>query len=203
MSPGLRSARSRADTSRMMAPFGEAFPSVLEAARVGAEWAWRALYEDLAPQLARYAAACRVADPSATVGEVFLRAVTGLPSFEGDERAFRAWLFRIARNVVLDEHRKARRRRTDTVPAEVLVRLSPVGDVEEDALRSISEQRVRAVLDSLTPEQREVLLLRILGDLTVNEVALVVGRRPGAVKALQARGLAAIRRKIRKGAVTL
>jgi RNA polymerase sigma factor (sigma-70 family) len=203
MNPGLRSARSRADTSRMMAPFGEAFPSVLEAARVGAEWAWRALYEDLAPQLARYTTACRVSDPGATVGEVFLRAVEGVRSFEGDERAFRAWIFRIARNLVLDEHRKALRRRTDTVPAEVLVGLSPVGDVEQEALRSLSEQRVRAILDTLTPEQREVLLLRILGDLTVEEVAFVVGKRPGAVKALQARGLAAIRRNIRQGAVTL
>lgn len=186
-----------------MTSFGEAFPGVLEAARLGAEWAWRALYEELAPSLHRYAHACRVADPDSTVGEVFLRAVTGLITFEGDERAFRAWLFRIARNLILDEHRKARRRRTDTVPTEILVRLSPVGDVEQEALRSLSEQRVRAILDTLTPEQREVLLLRILGDLTVDEVALVVGKRPGAVKALQARGLAAIRRNIRQGTVTL
>lgn len=187
----------------MTASFGEAFPGVLEAARLGAEWAWRALYGELAPSLHRYAHACRVADPGSTVGEVFLRAVTAIMTFEGDERGFRAWLFRIARNVILDEHRKAQRRRTDAVPTEVLVRLSPIGDVEEEALRSLSEQRVRVILDTLTPEQREVLVLRILGDLTVEEVALVVGKRPGAVKALQARGLAAIRRAIRQGAVTL
>lgn len=187
----------------MMASFGEAFPGVLEAARLGAEWAWRALYGELAPSLHRYAHACRVADPASTVGEIFLRAVTGIMTFEGDERAFHAWLFRIARNLILDEHRKAQRRRTDVVPTEVLVSLSPVGDVEQEALGSLAEQRVRAILDTLTPEQREVLVLRILGDLTVDEVALVVGKRPGAVKALQARGLAAIRRAMQRGAVTL
>ena len=59
------------------------------------------------------------------------------------------------------------------------------------------------MLDRLTAEQRDVLLLRILGGLTVEQVAAVVGRTAGAVKMLQARGLAAIRREIERGAVTL
>jgi RNA polymerase sigma-70 factor (ECF subfamily) len=55
----------------------------------------------------------------------------------------------------------------------------------------------------LTADQRDVLLLRILGGLTVDQVAVAVGRKPGAVKMLQARGVAAIRREIERGAVTL
>ena len=70
-------------------------------------------------------------------------------------------------------------------------------------MRALAEDRVRSVLDLLTPDQRDVLLLRILGGLTIEEVATVVRKKPGAVKALQARGIAAIRDKIELGAVTL
>ena len=80
---------------------GESFAGVLEAARVGAEWAWRALYADTAPDLLRYARASRAPDPEDVVGETFLRAVRGLGSFEGDERGFRAWLFTLARNRIV------------------------------------------------------------------------------------------------------
>ena len=182
---------------------GEAFEEVLEAARVGAEWAWRALYRDAATGLLRYARASRVPDPEDVVGEVFLRAVRGLASFEGDERAFRAWLFTLARNRIIDEHRKVVRRRTESVPGEILAEIAPVGDAEAEAMRALAEERVRSVLAHLVPRQRDVLLLRIVGGLTIDEVAAVVRKSPGAVKALQARGIAAIQREIAQGAVTL
>ena len=69
-------------------------------------------------------------------------------------------------------------------------------------MRSLEEQRVRVILDQLTPDQRDVLLLRLLSDLTVEQVATVVGKTAGAVKALQARGLEQVRREISRGAVT-
>jgi len=79
----------------------------------------------------------------------------------------------------------------------------PVGDAEAEAMDGLSLERVHRLLDRLTPDQRDVLLLRIVGGLTVEQVAGVVGRKAGAVKMLQARGLAAIRREIQRGAVTL
>ena len=182
---------------------GESFAGVLESARVGAEWAWRALYADTAPGLLRYARASRAPDPEDVVGETFLRAVRGVGSFEGDESGFRAWLYVLARNRIMDEHRKLVRRRTEPVPVEVLAEIGPRADAETEAMRALAEDHVRSVLDRLTPDQRDVLLLRILGGLTIEEVATVVGKRPGAVKALQARGIAAIRDKIDLGAVTL
>jgi RNA polymerase sigma-70 factor (ECF subfamily) len=199
----LRCDGARADNRGTRMGIGEGFDGVLEAARVGAEWAWRALYRDTAPELLRYARASRVADPEDVVGDTFLRAVGGLASFEGSERAFRAWLFTLARHRIIDGHRKVVRRRTEPVPAETLAEIAPQGDVEAEAMRALAEERVRVVLASLTPNQRDVLLLRILGGLTAEEVATVVRRKPGAVKALQARGLAAIRRNIERGAVTL
>jgi RNA polymerase sigma-70 factor (ECF subfamily) len=89
------------------------------------------------------------------------------------------------------------------VPTEALAASGPVGDAETEAMDGIALEHVRRVLDRLTPDQRDVLLLRIVGGLTVDQVASVVGRKTGAVKMLQARGLAAIRREIQRGAVTL
>lgn len=183
--------------------FGSSWPQVLDACRVGAEWAWRQVYEDLAPSLLRYHRARRTPDAEDLVGETFVRVVRGLPSFEGDEAQFRAWVFTIARSRAIDAVRSTARRPEWPAPIEDLVRSEGTGDTEEDALRSLAEQRVRSVLDQLTPDQRDVLLLRLLADLTIEQIGQVLGKRPGAVKALQARGLGHIRRKISQGAVTI
>ncbi len=182
---------------------GSAFEATLRAARAGAEWAWRDLYAAFAPRLTGYARACRVADPEDLVGDVFLRAVRSLHRFEGGEGDLRAWLFALARNAVIDERRRATRRRTEPLPPEVLAELGPAVDAEQEAMRAMAEERVRAVLAPLTADQRDVLLLRILGGLTIEEVAAALGKRPGAVKALQARALNRIRRDVSRGAVTL
>ncbi len=183
--------------------YDEGFDGLLGAARAGADWAWRELYEDLAPQLVRYARACRVADPEEVVGDVFLNAVAALDRFAGDRRDFRTWMFALARNRIIDWHRKVVRRRTEPLATEVLAEVGPMGDAEEEALRALAEERVRAALAPLTSDQRHVLFLRILGGLTVEEIARVLDKRPGAVKALQARALARLRRDISTGAVTL
>jgi RNA polymerase sigma-70 factor (ECF subfamily) len=83
----------------------DGFTETLLAARAGADWAWRALYEDVASSLARYARASGVADPDDLVGDVFLRAVRTLQRFDGGRRAFRAWMFAIARNAAVDDAR--------------------------------------------------------------------------------------------------
>ena len=181
----------------------EGFDGVLQAARLGAEWAWREIYGDLAPDVLRYARASRVTDPDGLVGEVFLRVLRGIERFEGDGMAFRAWVFTVARNLAIDERRRGRRRRTEPVSPEALVDVGPTGDAETEAMRALAEERVRGVLDRLTNDQRDVLLFRILGDLTIEEVASALGKSPGAIKALQARALATIRRMISTGAVSL
>ena len=75
--------------------------------------------------------------------------------------------------------------------------------MEDDALRSAGDERVRQMLARLAPEQRDVLLLRIVGDHTVEQVAEAVGKTPGAVKALQRRGLRALSKEISSGGVPL
>lgn len=181
---------------------GTSWSSVLEACRAGAEWSWRQVYEDLAPTVLRYFRACRAPNAEDLVGDTFVRVVQGLAGFEGDEVRFRAWVFTIARRCMIDSVRSAARRPSVPVSLEELAAKGPHGDAEDDAMRSLAERRVRGVLDRLTSDQRDVLLLRMLGDLTIEQIAEVLGKRPGAVKALQARGLDEIRRQISRGAVT-
>lgn len=182
---------------------GPSWGSVLAACRTGAEWAWRQVYEDLAPALLRYHRARGSADPDDLVGDTFVRVVRGLPAFEGNEEQFRAWVFAISRRRAIDIGRAARRHPVKPVPPNDLVAQAPIGDAEDDAMRSLDEERIRAVLESLTPDQRDVLVLRLMSDLTVEQVATVMERSPGAVKALQARGLEHVRRQIHRGTVTL
>src|SRR6476646_9350210 len=179
------------------------FPRILAAACAGGEWAWRELYGAVAPQLTRYLRARGVPEPDDGVGETFVKVVRYIEGFEGDEAAFRTWVFTIGRNLVVDDLRRRARRPVDAVTDDQLAAAGPRGDAEDDAMRDMTVAHVEEILEHLSVDQRDVLLLRILGGLTIPEIAQVVGKKEGAVKMLQARGLAAIRAKISLGSVTL
>jgi RNA polymerase sigma factor (sigma-70 family) len=174
---------------------------LLASARAGEPEAWRAIYEALAPGVLGYVRARGASDPEDLTGEVFVQVVRDLASFEGDPEGFRAWVFKIAHHRLLDQRRREARR---PQPAgELFEHEQPHGgDVEAEALERMSLERVTELLDSLSPDQRDVVLLRIVGDLSLEEVARVVGKRTGAVKQLQRRGLAAIRRRLERQEVS-
>lgn len=181
---------------------GENFPGTLEAARTGAEWAWTGIYRDLAPVVLGYLRARRAHEPDDLTGEVFLQVVRDLRRFAGNEREFRAWVFVIAHNRLVDEGRRRTRRPVDLEP-DGPSGTSEADDVETQVLQTTATDDVRRIIGRLAPDQRDVLLLRVLGDLTVEEVARIVGKSPGAVKALQRRGLAAITLTVQKEGVPL
>ena len=176
---------------------------VLWAARMGEEWAWEALYAELAPPLLGYLRAGRAAQPEDLLGEVMLQMVRDLHGFDGGERDFRAWAFTIAHHRLLDERRRSARRPAEPTPAPEIERLGPRGDTEEDALRALSAESVGRLLTKLSADQQNVILLRVLGELTSEEVGQVIGKTPGAVKALQRRGLEAIKQELARERVTL
>jgi RNA polymerase sigma-70 factor (ECF subfamily) len=184
-------------------PTREQFPRILAAAKAGGDWAWCELYVATAPALTRYLRARGVPDADDVVGETFLRAVRHIEGFDGDEGRFRTWLFTIGCNLVVDEIRRRERRPSDATPDEELVAAGPSGHTEDDAMRGLGADHVQEILARLSPDQRDVLLLRVLGGLTIAEIAEVIGKREGAVKMLQARGIAALRTQISTGAVTL
>ena len=72
----------------------------------------------------------------------------------------------------------------------------PGGNTEADAMQSLDDQHIGTVLADLRPDQREVLTLRIIGDLSLEQVADVLGKSRGAVKSLQHRGIAALQRRL-------
>jgi len=181
---------------------GENFPGILEAARTGAEWAWTAIYRDLAAAVLGYLRAHRAHEPEDLTGEVFLQVVRDLSRFQGGEREFRAWVFVIAHHRLLDEARRGARRPLDLEPDGPAV-VSDAEGVETQVIESTAADSVRRIIDRLPPEQRDVLLLRVIGDLTVEEVARAIGKSSGAVKALQRRGVASIRRTLTEEGVPL
>jgi RNA polymerase sigma-70 factor (ECF subfamily) len=177
----------------------------LTAAQAGGEWAYERLYRSLAPAVAGYLRVQGAADPDDLTSEVFERAFMNLGRFSGGEAQFRSWVFTIAHHRLTDERRRIGRRpaRVDGDVADLPAPEVPVGDVEDEAQRRLATERVRRLCEALVPDQRDVLLLRMLACLTVEEIAEALGKSPGAVKALQRRGLAAIRRQIEAQGVPL
>jgi RNA polymerase sigma factor (sigma-70 family) len=175
---------------------GQAFESVITAARAGAEWAWTELYDDLAPLVFGYLRGRGAVEPEDLTGEVFLQMVRDIGSFEGDERDFRSWTLSIAHHRLLDDIRYRKRRPAEPGGEGVEQHLLLGGDVESEALSSLGSERVLRIMQGLAPDQRDVLLLRMLADLTIEEIAKILDKRVGAVKALQRRGLANLRKRI-------
>lgn len=181
--------------------FGASFPSILAAARTGADWAWAEIYDELAPPLLGYLRARGAAEPEDVLGETMLQAVRDLPRFNGDEEDLRAWIFTIAQHRLLDAQRRRARR-----PAEPVSDPEPHGaapDAAEEVFERLASDRFRQLLGTLPADQRDVLLLRLVGDLTVEQVASAIGKSPGAVKQLQRRALASARRELQRHGVTL
>lgn len=182
---------------------GEQFDAVLRAAGLGAGWAAERLWRSLAPAVAGYLRVQGATEPDDLTSEVFLGVFRSLTSFSGAEEQFRSWVFTIAHRRLVDERRRAGRR-PPLSSVEVDHGDGPLGQsAEDEALQHLSSQRVRGLCERLVPDQRDVLLLRLVGGLTVEEVAAALGKSPGAVKALQRRALVAVRKILDREGVPL
>jgi RNA polymerase sigma factor (sigma-70 family) len=174
---------------------GPVFDDVLAAAQAGAGWAFEQLYRDLAPVVTGYLRLHGAAEPDDLASETFLGVFTGLADFSGDEAGLRSWVFTIAHRRLLDDWRRRSRRPQLADDPGDLVELAG-GDVEDDVLLRVGTESVHELCAGLPADQRSVLLLRILADLTVEQVAQVMDRSVGSVKALQRRGLRTLRDRI-------
>lgn len=131
-------------------------------------------------------------------GDAFVAVIAALPRYEGGPEAFAGWLFTLVRRDFVD-HLRRRERRPETPhesPGELLNETAP--DAAEEVLARADADRVRAALAQLSPDQQEVLALRVVAGLTAPEVAAMTGRTVGAVKALQHRGLDSLGRLLGK-----
>lgn len=174
---------------------GESFPDVLAAAQAGDPGAIETIYRDVAPLVLGYLRSNGAKDAEDTSSEVFLSLVTRLPTFTGDEHQFRSWLLTIAYRRMVDDLRRRGRRREDPVPTDELgQRMIILSDGESEAMARLRSQGVLEALDNLTDDQRAALMLRVLADLPVKEVAEIMDKPETAVKALLRRAFAALER---------
>jgi RNA polymerase sigma factor (sigma-70 family) len=151
------------------------------------------LYRQMAPAVLGYLRAQRVPEPEDLLGEVFLHVARDLHRLAGkDDMAVRKWVFAVARHRVIDDARRRARR-------PVLTSL-PMPDVAAGPPDEPLDPGLIDALASLTPDQREVILLRFIGDLSLTAVARITHRRVGAVKSLQNRALAAMAEAVSKSA---
>ena len=169
---------------------GESFDSVLAAAQSGAEWAFARLYRELNPRLLRYFASRVPGEAEDLSIETWLGAARRIGDFRGNEKQFRSWMFTIAHGRLVQHWRDASRAPSDPVEPVVLVDRASPEDVEARVLDSLAGlEASREIVRELTFEQSEVMLLRVLGGLSVDEVAEILGKRPGTVRVLQHKAL--------------
>ena len=148
-------------------------------------------YRELAPRVLGYLRGAGVPDPENTLGEVFVSVVRGIEDFVGDDQALRRWVFFIAHNRMVDAHRRRARRP-----------LVPVADPPDQPVldAGLPDPALVAALHTLPDDQRTVVLLRFVSDLPLADVANVLNRSTEAVKKLQQRGLANLRRALESDA---
>jgi RNA polymerase sigma-70 factor (ECF subfamily) len=168
----------------------EDFEQVLEAASAGTEWAAAILFDALQPSLLRY---LRWEEPGAAddlAGETWLAVAERIQDFVGDERALRAWVFSVARRRLADHRRRGARRRTQPVAPQDLLEVPGGEDPADVVLEALSaQQAIDHLVATLSPGQAEVLVLRVVARLSVDDVAQILGKRPGTVRVIEHRAL--------------
>ena len=160
--------------------------------------AFAQLYEKYFDSIYRYVA-LKIGDKAEAedmTQQVFLKALQSIPSFRWKGKPFSTWLFRIAHNQVVDYLRKKARQATVPLDESLTGGESNPQSIAEHSLDI--EQLVLATY-RLTEAQREVISLRFAGEMSVAQVAEVMGKSQGAVKALQHSALVALRKTLLVG----
>jgi len=159
------------------------------------EEAFAQLYEEYFDRIYRYVI-LRVGDQAEAediTQQVFVKALQSISSFRWKGVPFSAWLFRIAHNQVIDHIRKKKKRVTEPLDDSLAISDSNPQLLAE---RKLDIEQLVSAIKQLTRAQREVISLRFAGELSIVQVAKVMGKNPGAVKALQHSAIVALRKKL-------
>lgn len=182
---------------------GDDFAAVLAGAQQGNEEAFAVLWRDANPALLRYLRVLAPEHAEDIAAETWIQVIRGLPRFDGDEAAWRSWLFTNARRRMLDQARTHRRH-----PVQPLDDIHPADlprspDAAQLAVENLATESAIATLSRLPPQQAEVILLRVVAGLDTEAVAQMVGKTPGAVRVLAHRGLKKLQVLLSGAGVTL
>ncbi len=160
----------------------------IERAKDGDEHAIATLYGAFNPGLLRFLKARIGSEGEDVASEVWLGIAKNIASFEGNDRDFRAWIFAMARRRSIDHlRRKAVRPRLRIVNDQHELAKMSRGDLSPDQLEI--DEAVAALIKGLSAKEAEVILLRVVGGLSVEEVATIVSKSAGAVRVMQHRAI--------------
>ena len=129
--------------------------------------------------------------------QTFLKMLESIGRFRWQSAPFSAWLFRIAHNLAMDHFRANRRWQPEEEVPEPLD--SEVRSAEEEALHAIGRQSMLRLIETLSPEQQQVLTLKLVFNFPNADVATVLGKTEGAIKSLQHRALVSLQKQIATG----
>ena len=155
--------------------------------------AFAQLYERHFDKIYRYTALKigNYADAEDMTQQVFIKSLQSISSYKWRDIPFSAWLFRIAHNQVVDYLRKKSRQPTASLDNVLAISDSNPQQTTEDRL---STEQLMSATRKLTPAQQEVISLRFAGELPIAQVAEIMGKSPGAIKALQHSAIVALRK---------
>jgi RNA polymerase sigma-70 factor (ECF subfamily) len=151
------------------------------------------LFEEYYDKVVRYIY-IRISDqPEAEdlAGEVFLKALKSMGAYRGSAEQLRFWIFKIARNIVIDHYRKMSKRKTVNLDD---VEISDGSNVEEMAEQRLQIRDLAKAMKQLTQAQREVIGLRFFAGLSSAETAQVLGKSSGAVREMQCDAIQRLRK---------
>ncbi|UVJ40072.1 RNA polymerase sigma factor [Arthrobacter sp. CJ23] len=153
---------------------------------------FRAVYQAYAGPVLGYLTAKGVADPEAVTQDVFLAVLPRISTITGGAQGLRTFVFSVAHARMVDDRRQ-QSRSPEHCEFETERDSRASGSAEDEAMELLAPGEVLALLDILGEDQRDVLALRIVAGLTVEQAAEIVGKSPGAVKQLQRRALITLR----------
>ena len=169
--------------------------ALVQRAKQRDEDAFAQLYEEYFDKIYRYVA-LKVGDKMEAediTQQVFLKAIKSISSFKWKGYPFSAWLFRVAHNQVVDYYRKSKKRVSVTLEESLVVGDDDPSEIFE---RKLNVEKLASATKQLTVAQQEVISLRFAGEMSIFQVAEVMGKSEGAVKALQHSAIVSLRKVI-------
>ncbi len=164
-------------------------------AQAGDTWAFGMIFDHFHEPIYRYIASRvhRPADAEDLTQHVFVKALEALPRYEARGIPFGGWLFRLARNAIIDHVRT----RHDHAELDTVVGWTH-GDAGPEEIAAVRQEldAIGEALTTLTEEQREAITLRFFGGLSAREAAEAMGKQEGTVRGLQFRAIASLRREL-------
>lgn len=180
---------------------GTSFPAVLERTRHGDPSAFAVLWRGYQPALLRYLRVTAGDAAEDVASETWTAVASSITRFDGDEPAFRAWLFTVARRRAIDHFRRESRR--PAVPVDpAALGSAPIAtdgaDPGDTAVSTLETEAALRRIAQLPPGQRDAVVLRVIAGLDVAHAAAIMGKRPGTVRVLAHRGLRTLARRLQE-----